>query len=104
MDDTFKQGSSLILAGRANRPLASEIGDLLQQDVNGSTIHDFADGEIFVRIDRNARGRDVYILQPTVAPADSIMELLLLIDAARRASAARITAVVPYFGYGRHSW
>jgi ribose-phosphate pyrophosphokinase len=54
-----------------------------------------------VRIDRNARGRDVFIIQPTVSPADNIMELLLLIDAAKRASAARITAVIPYFGYGR---
>ena len=65
------------------------------------TIRDFADGEIFVRIDRNARGRDVFIIQPTSAPAENTMELLLLIDAARRASAARVTAVVPYFGYGR---
>jgi ribose-phosphate pyrophosphokinase len=101
MTDIFKPNSALILAGRANRPLASEIGEILGQDVDGATIHDFADGEIFVRIDRNARGRDVYIIQPTVAPADNIMELLLVIDAARRASAARITAVVPYFGYGR---
>ena len=65
------------------------------------TIRDFADGEIFVRIDRNARGRDVFIVQPTTAPAENTMELLLLIDAAHRASAARVTAVVPYFGYGR---
>ncbi|RMH12629.1 MAG: ribose-phosphate pyrophosphokinase [Gemmatimonadetes bacterium] len=103
MDDTFRRGPMLVLAGRANRPLACEIGDLLGEDVqvDGATITNFADGEIFVRIDRNARGRDVFILQPTVAPADSIMELLLLIDAAKRASAARITAVVPYFGYGR---
>ncbi len=91
----------LILSGRANRPLAEEIGELLGQQVDAAHIHDFADGEIFVRIDRNARGRDVFIIQPTVAPADNIMELLLLIDAAKRASAARITAVIPYFGYGR---
>jgi len=101
MGNIFKPKSSLVLAGRANRPLAAEIGAILGQNVDGATIYDFADGEIFVRIDRNARGRDVYIIQPTVAPADNIMELLLLIDAARRASAARITAVVPYFGYGR---
>ncbi len=91
----------LLLSGRANRPLAREIGDLLNTDSESATVRDFADGEIFVRIDRNARGRDVFIVQPTVAPADRIMELLLLIDAAKRASAARITAVVPYFGYGR---
>ncbi len=91
----------LLLSGRANLPLAKEIGELLNTDYESATVRDFADGEIFVRIDRNARGRDVFILQPTVAPADRIMELLLLIDAAKRASAARITAVVPYFGYGR---
>jgi ribose-phosphate pyrophosphokinase len=101
MTDNFNPKSALILAGRANRPLASEIGAILGQDVDGATIHDFADGEIFVRIDRNARGRHVFIIQPTIAPADNIMELLLVIDAARRASAAQITAVVPYFGYGR---
>ena len=68
---------------------------------DGATIKEFADGEIFVRIDHNVRGRDVFIIQPTSAPADNIMELCLLIDAAKRASAARVTAVIPYFGYGR---
>ena len=101
MDDTFRRGPLLLLAGRANRPLAAEIGRLLRENSESATIRDFADGEIFVRIDHNARGRDVFIIQPTVAPADTIMELLLLIDAAKRASAARVTAVVPYFGYGR---
>ena len=101
MDDTFRRGPLLLLSGRANRPLGVEIGEILGEDAESATIRDFADGEIFVRIDRNARGRDVYIIQPTVAPADTIMELLLLIDAAKRASAARVTAVVPYFGYGR---
>ncbi len=101
MEDTFGRGPLLILSGRANRPLAEEVGQLLSEEVDAAHIENFADGEIFVRIDRNARGRDVFILQPTVAPADNIMELLLLIDAAKRASAARITAVMPYFGYGR---
>ncbi|MFQ5538064.1 MAG: ribose-phosphate diphosphokinase [Gemmatimonadota bacterium] len=101
MDDTFRRGPLLLLSGRANRPLAQEIGDLIGKSPDGATIYNFADGEIFVRIDRNARGRDVFIIQPTVAPADNMMELLLLIDAAKRASAARVTAVVPYFGYGR---
>ena len=91
----------LVLGGRANRALAVEVGDILGQSVDSATIRDFADGEIFVRIDRNARGRDVFIIQPTSAPAENTMELLLLVDAARRASAARVTAVVPYFGYGR---
>jgi len=101
MDDTFRRGPLLLLAGRANPPLALEIGELLGKSTQACTIRDFADGEIFVRIDRNARGRDVFIIQPTVAPSDNLMELLLLIDAAKRASAARISAVVPYYGYGR---
>ena len=101
MDDTYRRGPLLLLAGRANRPLAAEIGDIIGKSPDGATIREFADGEIFVRIDRNARGRDVFIVQPTSAPSEHILELLLLIDAARRASAARITAVIPYFGYGR---
>ena len=101
MDDTFRRGPLLLLAGRANRPLASEIGEIIGKSPDGATIKQFADGEIFVRIDRNARGRDVFIVQTTSAPAENILELLLLIDAARRASAARVTAVIPYFGYGR---
>ena len=101
MEETFGRGPLLLLSGRAHRPLAEEIGQLLGSPADGASIRDFADGEIFVRIERNARGRDVYIIQPTVAPSDNIMELLLLIDAAKRASAARITAVIPYFGYAR---
>jgi ribose-phosphate pyrophosphokinase len=101
MDDTFRRGPLLVLAGRSNRPLADEIAQILGKSPDGATIRDFADGEIFVRIDRNARGRDVFIIQSTGAPAENTMELLLLIDAAKRASAARVTAVVPYFGYGR---
>ncbi|HSW30830.1 MAG TPA: ribose-phosphate pyrophosphokinase [Longimicrobiales bacterium] len=101
MDDTFRRGPLLLLSGRANRPLAHEIGERIGKSPDGVTLHNFADGEIFVRIDRNARGRDVFIVQSTTAPADNMMELLLLIDAAKRASAARVTAVVPYFGYGR---
>lgn len=101
MDDTYRRGPLLLLSGRANRPLATEIGERIGKSPDGATIRDFADGEIFVRIDRNARGRDVFIVQPTTAPADNMMELLLLIDAAKRASAARVTAVVPYFGYAR---
>jgi len=101
MDDTYRRGPLLLLSGRANRPLAAEIGELIGKSPDAATIKQFADGEIFVRIDRNARGRDVFIIQPTVAPAENMMELLLLIDAAHRASAARVTAVIPYFGYGR---
>ena len=101
MDETFGRGPLLLLSGRANKPLADEIGRILGKSVNGASIHNFADGEIFVRIDQNARGRDVIIIQPTNPPSDNIMELLLLVDAAKRASAAHITAVIPYYGYGR---
>src|SRR6185312_9129416 len=88
-----------LLAGTANKGLAEEISRCLGVELTRVTISRFADGEIFVRIDENVRGADVFIVQPTNPPADSIMELLLLIDAARRASAARITCVMPYYGY-----
>jgi ribose-phosphate pyrophosphokinase len=104
MSDPFAsapRGPLMMLAGSANRPLAEEIAGTLGMPLGQTTIRRFADGEIFVRIDENVRGRDTFIIQPTPAPADSVMELLLLLDAARRASAARITAVVPYFGYAR---
>jgi ribose-phosphate pyrophosphokinase len=90
-----------LLAGTANRPLAEEIAQCLGVDLCKLTVSRFADGEIFVRIDENIRGSDIFIVQPTNAPAENIMELLLLIDAARRASAARITCVMPYYGYSR---
>ncbi|MGE0554964.1 MAG: ribose-phosphate diphosphokinase [Gemmatimonadales bacterium] len=91
----------LLLSGTANRPLAEEVAAELERPLCKATIRRFADGEIFVKIDENVRGRDVYIIQPTNPPAENMMELLLLMDAARRASAARITAVIPYFGYAR---
>ena len=90
-----------LLAGTANRALAEEIARCLGVELARVTISRFADGEIFVRIDENVRGADVFIVQPTNPPAENIMELLLLIDAARRASAARITCVMPYYGYAR---
>jgi ribose-phosphate pyrophosphokinase len=101
MDDTYRRGPLLLLSGRAHPSLAHDIGEQIGKSPDAATVKQFADGEIFVRIDLNARGRDVFIVQPTQAPADNIMELLLLLDAARRASAARVTAVIPYFGYGR---
>jgi ribose-phosphate pyrophosphokinase len=91
----------LLMSGTANRPLAEEVAAHLGQPLCQVTIRRFADGEIFVKIDENVRGRDVFIIQPTNPPAENIMELLLLMDAARRASAARVTAVIPYFGYAR---
>jgi ribose-phosphate pyrophosphokinase len=94
-------GPMLLLSGTANRPLAEEIAASLELSLTDASTSRFADGEIFVRLDENARGRDVFIVQPTPPPAENIMELLLLTDAAKRASAARVTAVMPYYGYAR---
>ncbi len=91
----------LLLSGSANRALSEEVAEHLSQPLCRVTLRRFADGEIFVKIDENVRGRDVYIVQPTNPPAENLLELLLLIDAAKRASAARVTAVIPYFGYAR---
>ncbi|MFO7588221.1 MAG: ribose-phosphate pyrophosphokinase [Gemmatimonadota bacterium] len=91
----------MVLTGTANPELAARIAEELGQPLCDVTVKRFADGEIFVRIDENVRGRDVFVIQPTNPPAENMLELLLLIDAARRASAARVTAVVPYFGYAR---
>ena len=96
-----KSREILLLSGTANRPLAERIAQKLGGVLCDVTIKRFADGEIFVRIDKNVRGRDTFIVQPTNPPAENIVELLLLIDAAKRASAARVTAVVPYYGYAR---
>ena len=90
-----------LLSGTGNRPLAEEIAKQLGVDLTKLTCNRFADGEIFVRIDENVRGNDVFIVQSTNPPAENIMELLLLIDAAKRASAARVTVVMPYYGYAR---
>jgi ribose-phosphate pyrophosphokinase len=90
-----------LIAGPGNPDLCAEIAQTLDVPFCKTTVTRFADGEIFVRIDENVRGNDVFIVQPTNPPADNIMELLLLIDAARRASAARITCVMPYYGYSR---
>ena len=91
----------LLMSGSGNRPLAEEVASHLGQPLCQLTLKRFADGEIFVKIDENVRGQDVFIIQPTNPPAENVLELLLLIDAARRASAARVTAVIPYFGYAR---
>jgi ribose-phosphate pyrophosphokinase len=99
--DPIADGKLMVLSGRANRPLAQAVADILGCPLGEATIRNFEDGEIFVRIDDNVRGRDLYIIQSTCPPSDNILELLLLLDAARRASAERITAVIPYFGYAR---
>ncbi|MBA3341519.1 MAG: ribose-phosphate pyrophosphokinase [Gemmatimonadaceae bacterium] len=90
-----------LIVGSGNPALSEEIARSLGVGPTRTTINRFSDGEIFVRIDENVRGNDVFILQPTNPPAENIMELLLLIDAAKRASAARITCVMPYYGYSR---
>src|SRR6202162_5210652 len=100
-DLTLSRSQLLLLSGTANRPLAEELAKHLGKPLCAVTIRRFADGEIFVKIDENVRGRDVFIIQPTNPPAENLMELLMMTDACRRASAKRITAVVPYFGYGR---
>ncbi|HEU4558592.1 MAG TPA: ribose-phosphate pyrophosphokinase [Longimicrobium sp.] len=100
-EESLADGNLMVLSGRANQPLAGRVAGMLGCELGEATIKNFADGEIFVRIDDNVRGRDLYIIQSTCPPSDNILELLLLLDAARRASAARITAVIPYFGYAR---
>ncbi len=91
-----------ILAGNGNPELAQAIADYLDLALTSASVRRFADEEIFVEIHENVRGEDVFVVQPTAAPAnDNLMELLICIDALRRASARRITAVIPYFGYAR---
>lgn len=91
-----------IFTGSANRVLAQRIADSIGVRLGNAQVSSFPDQETFVKINENIRGRDVYIVQPTCPPANqNLMELLIMIDAARRASAARITAVIPFFGYAR---
>lgn len=90
-----------LFAGRSNPELAERIAHAYGQHLGKVTIKNFSDGEIYVRYEESIRGADVFIIQSTYPDADHYMELFLLIDAAKRASAARITAVMPYFGYAR---
>jgi ribose-phosphate pyrophosphokinase len=90
-----------VFSANANRPLAQKIADYLGMSLGDAEISHFSDGEISVKYNENIRGADVFIVQPTSPPADHLLELLLMIDAAKRASAKRITAVIPYFGYAR---
>ena len=91
-----------LFAGNANPVLAQDIARSLQTQLGRAYVGRFSDGEVNVELMENVRGRDVFIVQSTCPPAnDSLMELLVMVDACRRASAARITAVVPYFGYSR---
>jgi ribose-phosphate pyrophosphokinase len=91
-----------LVAGNSNRPLAEAIAAYLNTQLSRCIVRRFADMEIFVEVQENVRGEDVFVIQSTSAPAnDHLMELLILIDALKRASARRITAVIPYFGYAR---
>lgn len=92
----------MILAGNANRDLANKIADYLTVPLGNATVGRFSDGEISVEIGENIRNMDVFIVQPTCEPTnDNLMELLVIIDAAKRSSAGRITSVIPYLGYAR---
>jgi ribose-phosphate pyrophosphokinase len=98
----MKAGELVIFSGNSNKLLTEEICKELSIPMGKSTCKRFSDGEISVKIEDNVRGRDVFVVQSVSRPAnDNLMELLLMIDALRRASARRITAVVPYYGYGR---
>lgn len=91
----------LVVSGRSNPAIAEKIAQHLGVSLGKVSIKNFSDGEIWVKYEENIRGVDLFIIQSTGAPSDNLMELLILIDAARRASAARITAVIPYYGYAR---
>lgn len=90
-----------LFAGSAGQALATKISAAIGVSVSKSTITRFADGELKIKLEENIRGRDVFIIQSTQPPAEHILELLLFLDAAKRASADRVTAVIPYFGYAR---
>ena len=82
-----------MVTGTSNRPLAEKIAKYLNEELTDCTVRSFSDGEVFVQINENIRGADLFIIQPTNPPAENIVELLMLIEASRRASAMRITAV-----------
>ena len=91
-----------VFSGRANVPLAEKIAQCLGDTLGKITLQNFPDGEFWARIDEDVRGRDVFVVQPTCPPVnDNIMELLVILDSMKRASAARVTAVLPYYGYAR---
>ena len=94
--------SMMVFSGNANLRLASSIAHELNVPMGRAVVGRFSDGEVMIEVMENVRGRDVYIIQPTCVPtADNFMELLVMVDAMKRASASRVTAVIPYFGYAR---
>ena len=90
-----------IFSGNSHKKLAQNIADSINVPLGNANVSKFSDGEIKVKIEENIRGADVFIIQPTQPPGDNWMELLIMLDAVKRASASRITAVIPYFGYAR---
>ncbi len=95
-------GDMVLTSGRANPKLSQEIVTYLESRLAETEVTEFSDGEVFVQVNENVRGADVFVVQPTCYPVNrNIMELLIMIDALKRASAFRITAVIPYYGYGR---
>ena len=98
----MKEADLIVLSGTSNIPLAQEVAKTLDTQLTKVDIKRFSDGEISIRILENVRGTDAFVIQSTSAPAnDNLMEIMLLVDALRRASARRITVVIPYYGYGR---
>ena len=90
-----------VASGRSNVELAKKVASHLGIELTGTNIRNFSDGEIWAKFEDNVRGVDLFLIQSTFAPSDNLMELLILIDAAKRASAKRVTAVIPYYGYAR---
>ena len=90
-----------VVSGRSNKKLAEKVAEHLGIRLSKTAIRNFSDGELWVKYDDNVRGVDLFIIQSTFAPSDNLMELLIMIDAAKRASAKRVTAVIPYYGYAR---
>ncbi len=102
MHNSDADGQIMVFTGNANPKLAQAVVEHLQLSLGAAHVGSFSDGEVQVEINENVRGKDVFVIQPTCAPTnDNLMELLVMIDALRRSSAQRITAVVPYFGYAR---
>jgi ribose-phosphate pyrophosphokinase len=102
LHESHSDGRMMVFAGNANPILAQSIADYLKLTLGDAHVSVFSDGEVQVEIMENVRGKDVFIVQPTCAPTnDNLMELLVMVDAIRRSSAYRITAVIPYFGYAR---
>ena len=92
----------MLFSGNANRKLAQDIANYLKMPLGQATVAKFSDGEIHVELLENVRGSDVFVIQPTCAPTnDNLMELLIMVDALKRASAERISVVIPYYGIGR---